>query len=131
MSNIYSRQTLNLAGDTGTGLNGGDTGPVFFGEIMQMRWNPDGAAGGDTGGDLFLSLIDALGDTAGGWLFYSDNDCLGSQFTKVPLQPGHASDGFDTGVDQYHPIVSAGQRIRAKTAAGVDFAGKLHIWTKN
>lgn len=118
------RQRLRINTDTGAG---GDTGPSFFGAIQQMRWVP---TTGDTGGDLLLALLPIAGDTGGGYVFYSDNDCLGSAFTKVPLQPGHASDGFDTGVDQYFPIVAAGDRIRAKaTPGGTAIVGDLYIWT--
>jgi hypothetical protein len=98
-----------------------------MGSIVQMRWAPET---GDTGGDLLIALLPKANDTGGGWVFYDDNDCLGAGFTKVPLQPGHGPDGTDTGVDQYHPIVAAGDRLRIKvTPGGSAVVGDLYIWT--
>ena len=112
--------------DTDTGTHG-DTGQPFMGSIAQMRWAPQT---GDTGGDLLIALLPKAGDTGEGFVFFNDNDCLGAGFNKVPLQPGHASDGFDTGVDQYHPIVGAGDRLRIKvTPGGAAVIGTLYVWT--
>ena len=118
------RQALKI--NTGSGT-GGDTGPAFMGGIVQMRWVPSTA---DTGGDLSLALIPTAGDTSGGWEFYNDNDCLGTAFTKVPMQPAHDAGGLDTGVDQYVAIVGSNERIRAKvTPGGAAVVGTLYIWT--
>lgn len=117
------RLNFNINTDTGTQ---GDTGPNIHGAIMQMRWSP---TTGDTGGDLQLALLPKSGDTGDGFVFYQDNDCLGANFTRVPRQPGHSSDGTDTGVDEYHPIVAAGDRIRVKvTPGGASVAGRLYVW---
>ena len=121
---MISRQRFAINTDTGSQ---GDTGPVFMGSIVQMRWAP---ATGDTGGDLLMALLPKAGDTGEGFVFFNDNDCLGAGFNRVPLQPAHASDGFDTGVDQYHPIVGAGDRLRIKvTPGGAAVVGNLYIWT--
>ena len=120
------RQLFNINTDTGTQ---GDTGPSFHGEIAQMRWNPTTA---DTGADLRIDLLPKAGDTGDGWTIWNDNDCLGTNFTKVPIQPKHQSDGFDTGaaVDDA-PIVAAGDRLRVKvTPGGAACAGRLYIWTR-
>jgi len=122
---MISRQRFNVNTQSGVWT---DTGPAFMGGIMQMRWDPSTP---DTGADLELSLLsEDASDTGNGIVFYSDNDCLGADFMKVPLQPGHASDGTDTGVDQYFPIVSAGDRIRVRvTPGGAAVVGTLHLWT--
>ena len=121
---MISRQRFAINTDTGTQ---GDTGPVFMGSIVQMRWAP---ATGDTGGDLLMALLPIAGDTGEGFVFFNDNDCLGSGFNRVPLQPAQGSDGLDTGVDQYHPIVGAGDRLRIKvTPGGAAVVGNLYVWT--
>lgn len=122
---MIHRHIFEVNTDTGTW---GDTGKVFTGEVMQMHWNPDTA---DTGGDLSLALLPKENDTGDGFIFYNDNDCLGANFVKVPLQPGHASDGTDTGVDEYFPVVSAGDRLRVKvTPGGAAVVGRLYVWTR-
>src|SRR3989304_1251969 len=122
---MLSRQRFDVSTDTGTWT---DTGPAFSGGILQMRGEP---VAGDTGGDLEISLLSELGtDTGNGIIFFSDNDCLGADFLRVPLQPGHGADGFDTGVDNYFPIVGAGDRIRVKvTPGGASLSGRLYVWT--
>jgi len=84
---MLSRQIFKINTDTGTW---GDTGPAFSGAILQMRWNPTVP---DTGGDLEIALLPTEGDTGEGFVWYSDNDCLGADFVKVPRQPQHGSDG--------------------------------------
>lgn len=131
MSN-FSRVTL-FAGqspisDTGTGLNGSDTGPHVFGELVQMRWMP---SDGDSGGDLVLTALIDTSDTGQGWDFYNDNDCMGAQFTRYPANQIHHEDGRDTGATTEVPIVFSGERIRAKIVAGqAEAAGKLYLWFK-
>jgi len=119
------RHRFDVNTDTGVWT---DTGVSFHGAIQQMRWN---AATGDTGADLQISLINQTGgDTGDNMVIYEDNDCLGTDFTKVPMQPAHASDGTDTGVDQYALIVGAGERMRVKvTPGGAAVVGTLYIWT--
>ena len=118
-----SRQIFEINTDTGSQKV---TGPSFTGAIMQMRWSPTTA---DTGADLLVSLLPRAADSGDGFLFYNDNDCLGSGFTRVPLQPAHSSDGFDTGVDQYHPIVAAGDRLQVEVIpGGAAVVGSLFIW---
>jgi hypothetical protein len=119
------RQRFNISTDTGSVT---DTGPAFSGAIQQVRWE---ATTGDTGADLQISLLtQPAGDTGNGWIFFEDNDCLGSDFTRVPLQTSHGPDGLDTGVDQYSPIVAAGDRLRVKvTPGGAAVAGTLFVWT--
>ena len=125
----YSRQVLQPTSDTGIGLNGSDTGPHTFGEIVQMRFVPTDV---DTGGDLVLTALIDTSDTGQGWDFFDDNDCLGAQFTRVPLQMTHHSDGRDTGADQQYPVVLSGERIRAKFVAGqAECAGKVYIWVRH
>jgi len=107
----------------------GDSG-ILYGAIQQMRWVP---TSGDTGADLNVTItpLASGGDTAGGLTVYNDDDCLGTAFTRVPVQPAQAFDGFDTGVDQYWPFVGAGERLRVKTspAGNAAVAGTLYIWT--
>lgn len=122
---MISRQSFTISTDTGTK---GDTGPPISGTIWAMRWQPTTA---DTGADLYVALVDAQGDTAGGVQMLSDNDCLGAAFTKQPTFPQTHVDGFDTGASQDVPFVSAMQRIRVKvTPAGAAVAGKLSFMVK-
>jgi TPP-dependent 2-oxoacid decarboxylase len=107
-----------------------------MGEISQMRWVPTTA---DTGADLQVGLHirhgdTGIADTGDGWLFYNVTDCLGTQFTKVPTQPMHGSDGSadpaDTGAQFGAPIVTCGDRIRVKVIPGGSACvGRLYIWT--
>jgi hypothetical protein len=122
---MLSRQKYDVSTDTGVWT---DTGPAFSGGVVQMRWEP---VTGDTGGDLQISLLSELGaDTGNGIIVYDDNDCLGADFMKVPMQPAHGPDGSDTGVDDYAPIVAAGDRLRVKvTPGGAAVVGRLYIWT--
>lgn len=120
------RVALNVNTDTGTQ---GDTGPVMSGEIRQMQWAPTTA---DTGADLYLAVINVQGDTAGGFQLYSRADILGSGFVRAPVIPGFTSDGFDTGVDDYFPPVTAGGRLRMKvTPGGAAVAGTLYVWSSD
>lgn len=120
----YSRQTFTLSGSSPFS----DTGPSFFGAIMQMRWYPTTV---DTGADIALDLMPDRSDTGQAITFYSKTDCLGAAFTKVPTQPSHHSDGFDTGASNDVPIVAAGDRIRARVTPGATCAGRLIIWTSD
>lgn len=122
---MITRQRFNINTDTGTA---GDTGPNFSGEIMQMAWVP---TTGDTGADLYVALLPVdTTDTAGGLTVYNDADCLGSSFLRKPVIPGFTSDGLDTGVDDYFPVVAAGDRLRIKvTPAGAAVVGTLFVWT--
>jgi hypothetical protein len=57
---------------------------------------------------------------------------LQPQLVKALRQPAQASDGLDTGVDFYVPVVAAGDRIRAvrtATAAGA-IVGRLYLWSR-
>ena len=106
-----------------------DTGPAIWGEITQMRWIPSDP---DTGADLELTLLPKTGDTGEGYAFYDNNDCLGVQFTHVPVQQMHHADGRDTGAAIDAPIVAAGERIRGKISGGqAECAGTLYVWIKN
>lgn len=120
------RHTLQIAAASSS-VSAGDTGPYFNGAILQMQWAPTTA---DTGADLTLTLLAADGDTTGSVDFYNDNDCLGAGFLKSPRLSAHAGDGLDTGADSSVPVVSAGQRVRAKAAPGgnATLAGTLYIW---
>lgn len=123
---MISRQSFSISTDTGTK---GDTGSPINGTIWGMRWQPTTA---DTGADLYVALIDAQGDTAGGVQMLSDNDCLGVAFTKQPTFPQTHGDGFDTGASNDVPFVSATQRLRIKvTPGGAALAGKLSFMVKN
>jgi hypothetical protein len=127
---MMQRHFFNVSTDTGTY---GDTGPAFFGSIMQMRWNPTTA---DTGADLAISLLPKMGDTGDGWLIFNDNDCLGADFVRAPRQSMHGADGApdpaDTGAAFGVPIASAGDRLRIKvTPGGAAVAGRLYIWTQD
>ena len=121
----HIRQSFQVDTDTGTQtLVGGS----FHGEITQMRWAPSTA---DTGADLALGLDPNASDTGDGWLFYNNNDVLGSGFTIVPMQSVSTNlDGTtDTGAA---PIVSAGDRLRVTvTPGGAACAGTLYVWSKN
>lgn len=106
----------------------GDSGQLY-GCIQQMRWIP---TVGDTGADLSVTIcpIAAGGDTAGAITVIDDNDCMGSAFTRVPLQPASSFEGADTGVDMSYPFVGAGDRLRVKTqpAGNAALAGTLYVW---
>lgn len=115
-----------------------DTGPNTFGEIRQMRW----VHAADTGqvATLQLGVYPDQSDTGLGWLFYSAAAAnLATQFTKVPYQPVHGSDGnvdpADTGSQVGVPVVMAGDRIRVivtPSDTGVVLTnGRLYIWTKD
>lgn len=103
-----------------------DTGPSFIGAVMQMRWYPTTP---DTGADLAIDLMPDVADTGRAYTFYNDNDCLGVPFTKVPTQPQHHSDGFDTGASSDVPVVAAGDRLRVRvTPGGAACVGTLYVW---
>jgi hypothetical protein len=123
---MMQRQVFNINTDTGAV---GDTGPNFFGEIMQIGWAPTTA---DTGAALYMALLPVdTTDTAGGLAVVNDEDCLGASFLRAPRISGVAVDGFDTGVDAYFPPVAAGDRLRIKvTPGGAAVAGKLYVWTR-
>ena len=118
------RQLFQVSTDTGTQ---GDTGPPFFGEIAQLRWNPTTA---DTGADLRIDILPKTADTGDGWNVLNDNDVLGTNFVRVLRQDTHDGAGVsDTGSA---PIIGAGDRIRIKvTPGGAAAAGRLYIWIKN
>lgn len=117
------RQIFQVNTDTGRWV---DTGQPVSGGLVQMRWVPDTA---DTGADLKLTLLPRTVDTGDGWAFYDDNDCLGAQFTKVPVQPAHQSDGLDTGADFSTAIAFAGDRPRVEvTPGGAAVVGRLYLW---
>lgn len=121
---MYQRQLFQFT-DTGTQTI---VGPSFHGEILQYRW---ALASGDTGGSLEISHDIDQADTGQGWVIASHG--LQPQLVKALRQPAHAGDGFDTGVDRYVPIVSAGGRLRVKrtnTAAGA-VVGRLYVWAKS
>ena len=121
-----NRHLFNVNTDTGTW---GDTGPPFWGELKQVRWNP---TTGDTGGDLKLALLPKTGDTGDGFEFFNDNDCLGTNFQRVPVQARHHSDGFDTGAADESLIAGAGDRLRVKVIpGGAAVVGRLYIWTED
>jgi hypothetical protein len=116
------RIRFDINTDTGTQ---GDTGPVFSGEIRQIRWHSTVT---DTGAALYAAVINAQGDTSGGFLIVNDED-IGAKFLRAPVIPGATADGFDTGVDQYFQPVAAGGRIRIKvTPASSAVAGTLYFW---
>jgi hypothetical protein len=106
----------------------GDSGQLY-GCIQQMAWRP---VVGDTGADLSVTLcpLASGGDTAGGITVVDDADCMGSAFTRVPLQPAHSFEGADTGVDAHWPFVGAGDRLRVKVQPGGSsaVAGTLYVW---
>jgi len=120
---MMHRQLFEVSTDTGTW---GDTGPPFTGEIKQVRWNP---TTGDTGGDLKLALLPRQDDTGDGFEFFNDNDCLGTNFQRVPVQPRHHADGADTGAADESLIAGAGDRLRVKVIpGGLAVAGRLYVW---
>lgn len=121
---MYQRQFFNLT--TSGAASAGDTGPSFMGELLQMRWVHQS---GDTGGSVEITALPVHGDTGQGWVIYSGG--LTPQFTKALRQPAHASDGFDTGVDEYVPVVAAGDRLRVKMTAPAAKHGHLYIWSKD
>ncbi len=136
---MMQRHRFSIKTDTGVAgdVTHGDTGPSFFGEIMQMRWSPQDTGVADTGGDLQVGLYPELpGDTGLGFLIVDETDVMGLGFTRAPRQPGHAPDGTDTGVDEYFPYVAAGDRLRVKVTAGRTLAdsgqtdGTLYVWTR-
>lgn len=124
------RIQMNFA-TTDTGRHG-DTGPSISGELAQVAWH---VTDGDTGGGIVMSLLPVAGDTGDGFDILSNLGAGGNMavdFHKVPRQPGCGPDGRDTGVDEYHPIVAAGDRLRAKVRPGDTgpLAGRLYIWIR-
>lgn len=102
-----------------------DTGPPINGAIMQMRWYPTTS---DTGGDIAIDLMPstAPSDTGFAMTIYSDANCLGSAFTRVPTQATHDATGGVASANV--PIVAAGERLRVRITPGVSVAGKLWVW---
>lgn len=154
MTAMYTRQRLKIRQASSSAASG-DTGPAFFGELLQMRWLP---TVGDSGAGLLVSLIDAprppapkrgpsgtpddtgtgsIGVPNTGWLFYNREDGLGAaSYTRAPRLPVSDLDGFDTGAATVHrsvPIVSAGQCLRVKSvpAGNGAVAGDILFWIKN
>jgi hypothetical protein len=123
---MISRQIFNVSTDTGTWT---DSGPAFTGEIAQLRWETITA---DTGADLQIWLQQRTGDTGNGIVVINDNDCLGADFVRVPVQPTQHFDGFDTGTAQEAYVISGGEHLRVKvTPAGAACAGRLYVWTRD
>lgn len=118
------RQVFSVSTDTG---RWSQVGAPVSGGLVQMRWVPDTA---DTGADLKLTLLPKAGaDTGDGWAFYDNNDCLGAQFTQVPVQSSHQGDGLDTGSDQMMSIAFAGDAPRVEVIpGGAAVAGRLYLW---
>lgn len=117
------RQVFEVSTDTGRWKH---VGQPISGGLVQVRWVPDTA---DTGADLKLTMLPRTQDTGDGWAFYNDNDCLGTQFTKVPGQAIHHSDGLDTGADDNAAIAFAGDRLQVEvTPGGTAVAGRLYTW---
>lgn len=120
---MMTRQLYEVDTDTGTW---GDTGPPVIGELKQVRWNPTTA---DTGADLKLAVLPRSGDTGDGFEFFNDNDCLGANFNRVPVQANHHSDGFDTGAAQESRIAFCGDRPRVKVIpGGAAVVGRLYLY---
>jgi hypothetical protein len=119
-----NRQFFDINTDTGTYT---DSGASFHGEVKQVRWE---VTTGDTGGDLGIWLQQRPDDTGNGITILNDNDCLGADFVRMPVNPTHHSDGFDTGTAQEAPVVSAGEHLRIKvTPGGAAVVGRLYVWT--
>lgn len=123
---MITRQIFEVDTDTGTW---GDTGPPVNGELCQVRWNPTTA---DTGADLKIAVLPKSGDTGDGFEFYNDNDVMGTNFQRVPVQARHHSDGFDTGAADESLMAFAGDRPRVKVIpGGAAVVGRLYLWFKN
>lgn len=121
----HVRQLFQFNTDTGTQTL---ESRAINGELTQMRWAPSTA---DTGADLSMGVYPNAADTGDGWLFYNNNDVLGTGFTIVPMQSVSSNlDGTtDTGAA---PIVFAGDALRVTvTPGGAACAGTLYVWTKN
>ena len=105
----------------------GDTGPGIVGAVRQIRWSRES---GDTGGAIAVSLLPRTGDTGDGITILACG--LTPQFQKVPVQPTHHSDGFDTGAAQEVPYVAAEDRLRVKlTPSGTGVVGRLWVWSSD
>ena len=117
------RQIFSVDTDTG---RWSQAGPAISGGLVQMRWVPSTA---DTGADLKLTLLPRADDSGDGWAFFDDNDCLGVQFTKVPIQAIHQSDGLDTGADNSSAVAFCGDRLQVEvTPGGAAVVGNLYVW---
>ena len=117
-----SRQRFDVDTDTGTW---GDTGPAFWGGVLQMRWNPTTA---DTGADINIVLLPKEADTGDGFIILQKPDKLGADWVMAPYQATHdTGGGFTTAAAQ--PFVAAGDRLRVKvTPGGAACAGRLYVW---
>lgn len=126
----FTRYVFNISTDTGvSALQKGDTGQAIFGEIRQLRWNPDSV---DTGGDLYVAVLPKMGDSGDGFAVYNNNDCLGANFTHFPTQQTHHLDGFDTGSTTEDYFVAAGDRLRIKVLPGQgECRGRLYVYVKD
>jgi hypothetical protein len=119
------RQLFQINTDTGSQ---GDTGPMFSGEISQIKWYPTTA---DTGADLLIQLRQRADDTGDSIVVFNKADCLGAGFTQQPVCPQVTNDG-DSGNAIYAPYYSNNERIRVKvTPGGAACVGRLYVWTSD
>lgn len=125
------RYVFNVSTDTGTSaLQSGDTGKVpVMGQVVQLRWNPTSV---DTGGDLYVALLPKEGDTGDGYAVFNDNDCLGTNFTRLLGFPSSHIDGHDTGRGDGVAPYAAGERLRIKILPGqAECRGRLYVYVKD
>jgi len=124
---MHTRQRFELIADTGSIQSIGDTGASFGGEIKQVKWKH---ISGDTGGAIEILMLPVRDDDTGQGIIVLSQG-LTPDFTRVPRQPACAPDGTDTGVDEYAPFVSAGERLRVKrtNSNGSASHGILYVWT--
>ena len=113
------RQLFNVDTDTGTWT---DSGPSFFGEILQARYEVITA---DTGADLQIFLQLRPGDTGNGVMIVTDSDSLGVNFTKAYRQATHDTLGVAAlfaaaGQAVLDKIALANDRVKIVIAAGGD-----------
>ena len=108
-----------------------DTGPPVTGALHQMRWEQTGTA--DTGGDVAIYGQQREADTGNGFIAFDDNDCLGTDFQRLPRSATHTVAGLaDTGDDFLEAVVFAGERPRVRvTPAGGTVSGRLYLWFKD
>ena len=124
---IYSRQRFPIS--VLAGATKGDTGPSFWGEVLQTRWSPTT----DTGTSMTLALIPSTTDTGEGHVFFQDTGHMRTENFRSP-RVRTFSDGTGSADTGFATVVAAGDRLRIKfvnKGAANAVTGTFYVWTRN
>ena len=127
MSLVYRRHRFELTATAGT--TKGDTGPPFWGEVVQTRWSPTT----DTGTSLTLALIPEVADTGQGHVFFQDTGHMRTENFRSP-RVNPFTDGTGSSDTGFVTVVSAGDHLRVKIVnkgAVNPVTGTFYVWTRN